>query len=191
MTFPVAIAILISLYIFTIWKSIVYNLFCRDGIYFDKNWICRNSTLKKMFLFSCCPFFIAHHISSNSSLFELWFDLWLKQNIESVYKNVQTILQKYKKMYNKTIKYFIGFSNTWITHRVEDLPATVEMKNSNKIAVPYVPVFHLILSHVHLPHIPYFSINSFIQRYSLHELTWSKQNDLKVILIQTVSFHPI
>jgi hypothetical protein len=22
--------------IFTIWKSIVYNLFCRDGIYFDK-----------------------------------------------------------------------------------------------------------------------------------------------------------
>jgi hypothetical protein len=26
----------LSLYIFTIWKSIVYNLFCRDGIYFDK-----------------------------------------------------------------------------------------------------------------------------------------------------------
>jgi hypothetical protein len=25
-----------SLYIFTIWKSIVYNRFCRDGIYFDK-----------------------------------------------------------------------------------------------------------------------------------------------------------
>jgi hypothetical protein len=23
----------LSLYIFTIWKSIVYNLFCRDGIY--------------------------------------------------------------------------------------------------------------------------------------------------------------
>ena len=26
----------LSLFIFTIWKSIVYNLFCRDGIYFDK-----------------------------------------------------------------------------------------------------------------------------------------------------------
>ena len=26
----------LSLYIFNIWKSIVYNLFCRDGIYFDK-----------------------------------------------------------------------------------------------------------------------------------------------------------
>jgi hypothetical protein len=26
----------LSLYIFTIWKSIVYNLFCRDGIDFDK-----------------------------------------------------------------------------------------------------------------------------------------------------------
>jgi hypothetical protein len=26
----------LSLYIFTIWKSIVYNLFCIDGIYFDK-----------------------------------------------------------------------------------------------------------------------------------------------------------
>jgi hypothetical protein len=26
----------LSLYIFTLWKSIVYNLFCRDGIYFDK-----------------------------------------------------------------------------------------------------------------------------------------------------------
>ena len=26
----------LSLYIFTIWKSIIYNLFCRDGIYFDK-----------------------------------------------------------------------------------------------------------------------------------------------------------
>jgi hypothetical protein len=26
----------LSLYIFAIWKSIVYNLFCRDGIYFDK-----------------------------------------------------------------------------------------------------------------------------------------------------------
>ena len=26
----------LSLYIFTIWKSIVYNLFCRDVIYFDK-----------------------------------------------------------------------------------------------------------------------------------------------------------
>jgi hypothetical protein len=26
----------LSLYIFTIWKSIVYNLFYRDGIYFDK-----------------------------------------------------------------------------------------------------------------------------------------------------------
>jgi hypothetical protein len=26
----------LSLCIFTIWKSIVYNLFCRDGIYFDK-----------------------------------------------------------------------------------------------------------------------------------------------------------
>jgi hypothetical protein len=26
----------LSLYIFTIWKSIVYNLFCRDGIYFDQ-----------------------------------------------------------------------------------------------------------------------------------------------------------
>jgi predicted nucleic acid-binding protein len=26
----------LSLYIFTIWKSIAYNLFCRDGIYFDK-----------------------------------------------------------------------------------------------------------------------------------------------------------
>lgn len=54
----------------------------------------------------------------------------------------KTILQKY----NKTVKYFIGFSNTRITHRAEDLPATVEMKNSNKIAVPlistYIPVFH-------------------------------------------------
>ena len=27
---------MLSLYIFTIWKSIVYNLLCRDGIYFDK-----------------------------------------------------------------------------------------------------------------------------------------------------------
>ena len=27
----------LSLYIFTIWKSIVYNLFCRDGIYFDNH----------------------------------------------------------------------------------------------------------------------------------------------------------
>jgi hypothetical protein len=26
----------LSLYIFTIWKSIAYNLFCRDEIYFDK-----------------------------------------------------------------------------------------------------------------------------------------------------------
>jgi hypothetical protein len=26
----------LSLYIFTIWKSIAYNRFCRDGIYFDK-----------------------------------------------------------------------------------------------------------------------------------------------------------
>jgi hypothetical protein len=26
----------LSLYIFTIWKSIVYYLLCRDGIYFDK-----------------------------------------------------------------------------------------------------------------------------------------------------------
>ena len=26
----------LSLYIFTIWKYIAYNLFCRDGIYFDK-----------------------------------------------------------------------------------------------------------------------------------------------------------
>ena len=26
----------VSLYIFTIWKSIAYNLFCRDGLYFDK-----------------------------------------------------------------------------------------------------------------------------------------------------------
>ena len=26
----------LSLYIFTIWKCIVYNRFCRDGIYFDK-----------------------------------------------------------------------------------------------------------------------------------------------------------
>jgi hypothetical protein len=26
----------LSLFLFTIWKSIVYNLFCRDGIYFDK-----------------------------------------------------------------------------------------------------------------------------------------------------------
>ena len=40
--------------------------------------------------------------------------------------------------YNKTIKYFIGFSNTWINYRVEDLSATVEMKNSNKIAVPLI-----------------------------------------------------
>ena len=26
----------VSLYIFTIWKCIAYNRFCRDGIYFDK-----------------------------------------------------------------------------------------------------------------------------------------------------------
>jgi hypothetical protein len=26
----------LSLYIFTMWKSIAYNLFCRDGIYFHK-----------------------------------------------------------------------------------------------------------------------------------------------------------
>jgi hypothetical protein len=26
----------LSLYIFTIWKCIAYNRFCRDGIYFDK-----------------------------------------------------------------------------------------------------------------------------------------------------------
>jgi hypothetical protein len=26
----------VSLYIFTIWKCIAYNFFCRDGIYFDK-----------------------------------------------------------------------------------------------------------------------------------------------------------
>jgi hypothetical protein len=26
----------LSLYIFTLWKCIVYNRFCRDGIYFDK-----------------------------------------------------------------------------------------------------------------------------------------------------------
>jgi hypothetical protein len=26
----------LSLYIFTIWKCIAYNFFCRDGIYFDK-----------------------------------------------------------------------------------------------------------------------------------------------------------
>ena len=37
------------------------------------------------------------------------------------------------------------------------------MKNSNKSAIPligaYVPVFHLLLSLVHLPHIPYFSMD--------------------------------
>jgi hypothetical protein len=26
----------LSLHIFTIWKCIAYNFFCRDGIYFDK-----------------------------------------------------------------------------------------------------------------------------------------------------------
>jgi hypothetical protein len=33
---PVAIILSLSLYIFTIWKCIAYNRFCRDGIYFDK-----------------------------------------------------------------------------------------------------------------------------------------------------------
>jgi len=142
----------------------------------------------KMFLFSCCPFFSYHIILALIALslnFSLTSDL---NKILKVFIRIyKTILQKY----NKTIKYFIVFSNTWITHRVEDLPATVKMKNSNKMALPlistYVPVFHLILSRVHLPHIPYFSINSFIQQWSLHKL----KIDLKVKLIQTVSFHPI
>jgi hypothetical protein len=36
----------LSLCIFTIWKSIVYNLFCRDGIYFDKILVSSTGSLR-------------------------------------------------------------------------------------------------------------------------------------------------
>jgi hypothetical protein len=37
----------LSLYIFTIWKSIVYNLFCRDGIYCDKILVSKYKLFKR------------------------------------------------------------------------------------------------------------------------------------------------
>ena len=37
----------LSLYIFTMLKSIVYNLFCRDGIYFDKILVSEYKLYKK------------------------------------------------------------------------------------------------------------------------------------------------
>jgi hypothetical protein len=37
----------LSLYIFTIWKCIAYNFFCRDGIYFDKILVSENKLFKR------------------------------------------------------------------------------------------------------------------------------------------------
>jgi hypothetical protein len=46
----------LSLYIFTIWKCIVYHRLCRDGIYFDKTLVSeyRKSTkMSKIFFYQC------------------------------------------------------------------------------------------------------------------------------------------
>jgi hypothetical protein len=37
----------LSLYIFTIWKSIVYNLYCRDGKYFDNILVSKYKLFKR------------------------------------------------------------------------------------------------------------------------------------------------
>jgi hypothetical protein len=37
----------LSLYIFTIWKCIAYNFFCRDGIYFDKILVSKYKLFKR------------------------------------------------------------------------------------------------------------------------------------------------
>jgi hypothetical protein len=41
------LATTLSLYIFTICKSIIYNLFCRDGIYFDKILVSKYKLFKR------------------------------------------------------------------------------------------------------------------------------------------------
>ena len=48
---------LISLYIFTIWKSIVYNLFCRDGIYLDKILVSKYKLFKVRQWHTTCRWF--------------------------------------------------------------------------------------------------------------------------------------
>jgi hypothetical protein len=40
----------LSLYIFTIWKCIVYNFFCRDGIYFDKIFTASSASFLDLYL---------------------------------------------------------------------------------------------------------------------------------------------
>jgi hypothetical protein len=63
----------LSLYIFTIWKSIVYNLFCRDGIYFDKILVSKYKLFKrsnKANLFSIRSW---NSISCKRSVFDIYF----------------------------------------------------------------------------------------------------------------------
>jgi hypothetical protein len=83
----------LSLYIFTIWKCIAYNFFCRDGIYFELSLckIVRSSVILLLPLFGifwplCCLFFDIQilitplvsfgHCVVCSLIYRFWLPLW-------------------------------------------------------------------------------------------------------------------
>ena len=62
----------LSLYIFTMWKCIAYNHFCRDGIYFDKILVLEYKLFKrsnKTILLNIRCFFL-------SKLWKRWSKIW-------------------------------------------------------------------------------------------------------------------
>jgi hypothetical protein len=53
-----------TLNLFTIWKSIVYNLFCRDGIYFHKILVSEYKLFKSTFKCYECGYYICSQTST-------------------------------------------------------------------------------------------------------------------------------
>jgi hypothetical protein len=78
----------LSLYIFTIWKCIAYNFFCRDGIYFDKILVSEAGTSDFRCLF-CYGVFIYAARQSYILAFDFLFVWWCLAPLS-------TILQLYR-----------------------------------------------------------------------------------------------
>ena len=55
----------LSLYIFTIWKCIAYNFFCRGGIYFDKILVSEYKLFKRSNKWA----FISHHTIKRNNIY--------------------------------------------------------------------------------------------------------------------------
>ena len=60
----------LSLYIFTIWKSLVYNLFCRDGIYFDKILVSEYKLFKRSNKANLFIALVLYHVSQMKMTFQ-------------------------------------------------------------------------------------------------------------------------